>query len=100
MESQSLCPHCGKALDVSRAVGFNESCPFCRNDLHVCLACRHYDNRYNNACKEPKADVVVDKDRRNLCEWFEWSGGRFDSKEADEAAKAKEALEKLFKKLT
>lgn len=98
MASESLCPHCKKALDIKGVVGFNESCPFCGDDLHVCEACKHYAKEYHNECREPRADVAVDKDRRNLCEWFEWSGARFDSNEAEERKKAKEALEKLFKK--
>ncbi len=73
-----------------------EECPACKNDVHVCRNCKFYDPKVYNECLEPQAEVVMEKDRANRCEYFQAtdrSGGGGAKK--DDLLKAAEAL---FKK--
>jgi hypothetical protein len=93
-------------------------CGACGGDLRCCLNCRHYDTHFNNACRETEADPVVDKHRRNFCEFFAFTrepyakggaaladdarrklGDLFGDKGAGEskADEARRKLEQLFK---
>src|SRR5215469_10401072 len=64
------CFHCGRAVEVKERVGFRDTCTACDRPLHACLNCEFYDRSYNNQCREPQAERVVDKDRFNFCEFF------------------------------
>ncbi|MEO5616262.1 MAG: hypothetical protein ABIS67_00680 [Candidatus Eisenbacteria bacterium] len=68
-----FCHHCSAAIDVHEPVARDAECPACRGDVRCCRNCRHYDERYNNACTETQADPVPDKARRNFCEFFYFS---------------------------
>lgn len=117
------CHLCGAALDVHEPVARDAECPACRGDVRCCRNCRHYDERYNNACTETQADPVPEKSRRNFCEFFYFSrepvagggGGGGATRESDARAKlnalfgggpakpttsadAKAKLDALFKK--
>jgi hypothetical protein len=66
-----LCPGCQQVADVDDIDGkvpFRSECPRCSVDLHVCLTCQHHDKQAHNQCREPTADPVGQKDRRNLCD--------------------------------
>lgn len=93
-----VCHGCGKELDRDATVGRRDTCPSCGSDLHVCLNCRFYDPGSYNDCREPQAERVVEKDRSNFCDYFEFgdsvSGGTMKQKESDPKGK----LEALFKK--
>ena len=95
--SAPKCYSCGKELGLSAGnVGRGEECPSCGVDVRVCLNCKHYDTQSYNDCAEPMAERVVDKDRRNFCDYFSLVGGdgsqRGESKE-DQLKK----LDDLFK---
>lgn len=66
------CFHCGTNLEASGSGNFgrNETCPKCDSDVHVCLNCQHYDESSYNQCREPQAERVLDKEKRNFCEYF------------------------------
>ncbi len=64
------CFHCGRAVEVKERVGFRDTCAGCDRPLHVCLNCEFYESSYNNQCREPQAERVVDKDRFNFCDYF------------------------------
>jgi hypothetical protein len=64
------CWHCGRRAPVVERVGFRDYCEGCDRALHVCRNCDFYDPAYNNQCREPMAERVVDKDRANFCEYF------------------------------
>jgi len=68
------CAFCGETIEVER-IGFRALCPHCDEALHACLQCKHYAPGRANDCMEPQADLVRDKDRSNLCEWFRFAGG-------------------------
>jgi hypothetical protein len=93
------CWHCGRTIEVIRGkdrVGFRDDCPACDRSLHVCLDCGFYDPAYNNSCREPMAERVVDKERFNFCEYFTPADNRKPVQSAKSGAQNK--LEDLFKK--
>src|SRR5947207_8445605 len=93
------CHFCGAPVTVGEPIPRDSECESCRRDLRCCVNCRHYDTRYNNACTEPMADPVADKDRRNFCEYFYFNREPFAAGVASparaDAARAK--LDDLFK---
>jgi hypothetical protein len=92
------CRHCGTPVPLDEPLPRDLACETCGRDLRACVHCRHYDERYNNACRETMADPVVEKDRRNFCEYFSFSREPFVGKAParDRAADARAKLEGLF----
>ncbi len=91
------CQICGTAVPLDEPIPRDSTCESCGTDLRSCVQCRHYDTTRNNQCTETEADPVVDKTRRNFCEFFYFSraaGGarRADSGRADEARAKLDAL--------
>jgi len=82
---------------VAGQVGRQTECPHCGCALRACLHCRHHDENVAKACKEPFAQVPVDKENANFCEYFQLGEGKKRDK-----APSKEALlslaESLFRK--
>jgi len=89
-----VCPSCQKSNAFSGTLAFREECA-CGQELHACVTCRFYDRYAENECREPTADPVKDKTRRNLCE--EWNAASEDASSTSEAARAKAKLDALFK---
>ena len=89
------CAWCGTRLDVvGNAVGRHDECPHCGHDLHACRQCRHFDPSVAKECKEPYAEVPLDKDSANFCEFFQLGeGGHLDE---DPLAAARAAADALF----
>jgi len=91
------CFKCGSRIEFSERVGYRAACPQCGYSLHVCLNCDFYDSAFNNHCREPQAERVVDKDRGNFCEYFSARKGS-EAPPAVRAPDARAKLEALFKK--
>ncbi len=66
----AVCHACGKAGSRRERIGRRDRCEGCGVDLHCCRQCRFYDPRACNACAEPQAERVLQKDRANFCEYF------------------------------
>jgi hypothetical protein len=88
-------------MPADRPPGFNESCEACAKDLHACLNCRFYKAGARWDCAETIEECVPDKERRNLCEWFQTNPlllvpteGRSSARSA--AEKARGDLDRLF----
>jgi len=93
----ALCFHCNNSLDVSDSVGRGEQCAKCLSSVKVCLNCEFYDASSNNECRESEAERVVDKEKANFCDFFKL--GFSEKADGDDSKeKAKEELDKLFKK--
>ncbi len=90
------CFHCGRQVESREKIGFRELCPKCDRPLHVCVNCEFYDLAFNNQCREPQAERVVDKDRANFCEYFVPRSARETDRRPDNNARAR--LDALFKK--
>lgn len=92
------CFSCKKELDIDAKVGRLEACPFCERDLHVCYNCLFYSPSAYNACHEPQAERVVDKDRSNFCDYFTFSDSASVEQNGGKERDARGKLESLFKK--
>jgi len=92
------CHHCGAALEFVDKVFRNDTCRNCGSDVHCCLNCLDYDESAPNQCREPEAEKVSVKDRRNFCDYFRLRDGAGSSAARDKAADARAKLEALFKK--
>lgn len=96
--TEPKCFYCDQPLEYPRGnVGREQMCAHCSSDVHVCLNCRHYDPSAYNECSEPMAERVVDKDRRNFCDYF-YLEGRGKAKPNESKAAALKKLDDLFKK--
>jgi hypothetical protein len=88
-----MCPECERPHLFDTMLPFREECEQCAHDLHVCLTCSFYDRYAENQCREPTADPVSQKDRRNLCEyWKPRSSGEAIEGAADQAKAKLNAL--------
>ncbi len=67
------CFHCKKRVNIGIKPSRNELCPHCRADLKVCFNCRFFNSYSNNQCSEPMAEPVINKDKANFCEYFQFS---------------------------
>ena len=96
---QRLCHACGARGVPDDPVPRESTCSQCGADLRCCRNCRHLDARYNNECRETQAEPVLDKARRNFCEFFQYSEAPFvGAPPTDRAADARAKLDALFKK--
>lgn len=58
------CWKCGALLPEMRfPYSRYEECSTCKADLHVCRLCREYDPAIANACREERAEFVLDKEK-------------------------------------
>jgi len=74
-----------------------DTCIHCGGDLHACVQCRFHDPGYHNQCREPQGEMVRDRERANLCDYFEFSGATSAGLDW-EGKTAKQKLDELFKK--
>ena len=91
------CFKCSRELHLpSGPVSRSAECS-CGADVRVCMNCLHYDRSAYNECREPQAERVLDKDRRNQCDYFSLrhTGLQRGTAGTDDA---KRRLEELFKK--
>jgi hypothetical protein len=114
-----VCRHCGTPITIGDPIPRDAECGQCGKDVRACVQCRHFDPALNNSCRETMADPVVDKARRNFCEYFAlstapWQGAASSRRQDDARAKleglfggpsrpsasddARKRLEDLFKK--
>jgi len=92
-----FCRQCGTPVTIGEPIPRDAECGNCGRDIRACIQCRHYDPAMNNSCRETEADPVVEKERRNFCEFFSLSTAPFQPKAASsrqDDARAK--LEGLF----
>ena len=73
-----------------------EECSACKADLHACIACRHYDPVLSDACREDRADFILDKDKANFCDYFKVNTKAFKKQDNAEAKAARAKLAELF----
>jgi hypothetical protein len=97
------CQSCGAPITLAAPIPRDSECDACRHDLRSCRNCRHFDLRYNNACKETEAEPVADKERRNFCEFFDLNPAPFGGRAGPTASRtraddARAKLDALFKR--
>ena len=91
------CFHCRQVIELEGKIGRRETCPGCGKDLHVCRNCRFYDAQAYNACREPQAERVMDKDRSNFCDYFVFREEASNLDASEDKPTAKDRLAALFK---
>jgi predicted RNA-binding Zn-ribbon protein involved in translation (DUF1610 family) len=91
------CGNCGRKLEiVGNQVGRRDTCPDCGAELHACRSCRHFEPGVAKECKEPFAEVPMDKDAANFCDFFQIGEGGFNAGASRE--ELFNAAEALFRK--
>ena len=55
------------------APGRTELCAHCRAELRCCLNCGAFDPLAAAQCRDRRAEPVMDKDRGNYCEFFQFA---------------------------
>src|SRR5579859_3979009 len=99
MSHDLVCWRCGTSLAaLSLPLRRLDVCKACNAELHVCKLCVEYDVSYAKHCKEPTAEEVRKKDEANFCDFFKPKAGAYVAKDNAELARAKSALDDLFKK--
>jgi hypothetical protein len=99
MAHSLVCWRCGASLSgLSLPLRRLDVCKACNAELHVCKMCIEYDTSYAKHCKEPTAEEVRKKDEANFCDHFKPRPGAYRPKNEAEVAKAKSALDDLFRK--
>ena len=94
-----ICWRCGASLAaLSLPLRRLEVCKSCNAELHVCKMCVEHDTSYAKHCKEPTAEEVRKKDEANFCDHFKPKAGAYIAKDTAEIARARSALDDLFKK--
>jgi len=96
-----MCSYCGSPMPADRSPGFGEACERCGKDLHACLNCRFYKAGARWDCAETIDEPVVDKERRNTCDWYQTNPALLAETKGRESArsaaeKARGDLDRLF----
>lgn len=96
-----LCWSCGKPTGIVARVMRSDQCDNCSADLRCCRGCRHFYPLRRFQCKEQIESYISDKEKNNLCDFFQKrdavkiGGGlssQFDNKESK-----KKKFDDLFK---
>lgn len=98
-----FCYACGAEYAEREQPGFSATCPRCPAYLHCCRNCKFHSPGMHNDCRETQAELVADKEARNVCEFFLFAdrparAGAGAPDGGDRAAAARAKLEALFRK--
>lgn len=97
MPHNIACYRCGTSLaEFSLPLSRQDECPQCRNYLHVCKMCVHFDVSVPKQCREDDAEEVIEKERLNFCDWYVASETAFDPQRRSREDQARASLEALF----
>jgi hypothetical protein len=98
MNSDELvCWSCGSSLTgVPMPISRISECLSCRRKLHVCLMCEFHDPLVAQACREPMAEEVADKQWANFCDYFGPRPDAFDRRDDAQRDNTPSALAALF----
>lgn len=90
------CYNCEKELKIHFPIDRNATCPECGAFIRVCLNCKFYSHFAHHECKEPAAPTILDKEKPNSCQFFEF----IEHEEEEQKIKEKvlKEWEELFKK--
>lgn len=93
------CAVCGARL-AGGSVALEATCSGCGADLHSCTHCRHFDSAARNECRQPVAERIANKAKRNRCELFTprvTAEAASPPAQSDRPDDAKSAFDALFK---
>lgn len=92
-----ICWKCNKEINIE--VFRTSECPLCHAPLHVCKACKFYENGAHYDCKETVDQNVVDKERSNFCDYFSYNqnlSAAAGHTQEQKSKSAKDAFNALF----
>ncbi len=96
-EAKLVCWRCGAAIaDDDLPLRRADICRSCSADLHVCKLCVFYNPRVADACEEPIALAVGNKERSNFCDYFKPKAGAWVAGKDAAQQRAQSALDALF----
>jgi hypothetical protein len=90
------CWNCGTGLGA-HDYGRENGCLKCGKPTRVCRNCRWYAPGRPNACEEPVAESVMEKERANFCSFFEPAAEPGQEGEQESPDGLRQAAEDLFK---
>ena len=91
------CWKCGKELkNLLLPFSRYEECINCNADLHACIACKNFSLSVSNGCNEERADLIVEKEKSNFCEYFSANTAAYQKQNNTEATAARAKLAELF----
>ena len=91
------CWKCGKELkNLLLPFSRYEECINCNADLHACIACKNFSLSVSNGCNEERADLLVEKEKSNFCEYFSANTAAYQKQNNTEATAARAKLAELF----
>jgi hypothetical protein len=64
----SRCAACGAVLPIANSS--LEQCPTCREAIHACRQCTHFEPARRFECTQPLIERIADKNARNACDAF------------------------------
>lgn len=64
------CWSCGKVTGVIGRPARSDQCPHCKADLRCCRQCGFYAPDAASQCRETRAEVPVEKERSNFCDFY------------------------------
>ena len=92
------CHQCQAAWESPhRTPGRTETCVACGADLRCCLNCRFSSPGAPNECAEPNVERVLDKDKGNFCDYFEFVGAASADRSDTTPSDTHQRFEDLFK---
>ena len=92
-----LCWRCGAPVAEDLfPLRREEVCATCDADLHVCKLCLFYNPSVSDACDEPIAPTVTNKERANFCDYLKPSPDAHHAKDGSAAQRSHAELDALF----
>lgn len=92
-EIKLKCFSCSHEMSFVDSISRRDECEKCGADARTCKNCAFYDPKVYNECRETSAEVIREKERSNLCDYFQPSGGKgAGNKSRDDLLAAAEAL--------
>ena len=97
MTTNYQCWHCGAELkDLILPFSRRQECQACNADQHVCRMCKNYDANISGQCREDRAEDISDKEKANFCDYFAPSTQAYTAAGNSKQDAAKAKLEALF----
>jgi hypothetical protein len=94
---QLVCWSCGSTLaGVPMPISRISECLSCSRKLHACLMCEFHDPSVAQACREPIAEEVTDKQCANFCDYFSPRSDAFNQRNDPQDETMPSGLTALF----
>lgn len=97
MDESLVCWKCGASVaELPLPLARQAECPACGAELHACRMCEFFEPTAADACREPVAEPVQNKERANFCGYFQPRPGVHGAQDEAEIRAARAELEALF----